>query len=71
MQVEVVFILIVQFDLLAKRLRRLMNFGAAQKRHFFLCLCLVLFHWKADNLILGDVCAVASPREQRVLAQLA
>lgn len=55
----------------SKKIKKTYELGTAQKRHFFLCFCLVLFHWKANSLILGDVCAVASPRDQRVLAQLA
>lgn len=55
----------------SKKIKTTYELGTARKRHVFLCLCLVLFHCKADNLILGDICAVARPREQKVLAQLA
>lgn len=34
----------------SKKIKKSYDLGTEQKRHFFLCLCLVLLHWKADNL---------------------
>lgn len=34
-----------------KKIKKAYELGTVQKRRFFLCLCLVLLHWKADNLI--------------------